>query len=360
MMSERTDDAMTLAGAGHDGDGERGGRRFGKVAVVMGGWSAEREVSLMSGQQVFEALSERGIDAHAIDAGRDIGRALLEGRFDRAFLILHGRGGEDGTVQGALDLAGVPYTGSGVAASALSMDKWRAKALCGLAGVPTPEAACVRTLDEARAALTTLGLPLVVKPVAEGSSIGISMLDDEAALPAAFEAARRHGAVLLERRLPGLEVTVGLIGGETLPAVALRAAGDFYDYHAKYVASDTEYLCPAPLPAATLERLDVLARLAFDTLGCAGWARIDFILDHAGNPCFIECNTAPGMTAHSLVPIAARAAGLEFAALCERILEGTLSAGSGSGLGNGNGNGFAPEGSTTASGSLHDAPEALA
>ena len=298
--------------------------RFGKVAVVMGGWSAEREVSLMSGQQVFEALASAGVDVHAVDAGHDIARVLVEGEFARAFLILHGPGGEDGTVQAALDLAGVPYTGSGVLGSALAMDKWRSKALCRLAGVPTPDARCVSTLAEAREAAREIGLPLVVKPVREGSSIGVSMLDTLAELPAAFAEARRHGPVLLERRLPGPELTVALVGARVLPPVRLRAAGAFYDYHAKYVAEDTEYVCPADLPAATLERLGTLARDAFEALGCSGWGRVDFMLDERGEPQFIECNTAPGMTSHSLVPIAARALGIDFPALCVEILAGTL------------------------------------
>ena len=297
---------------------------FGKVAVVMGGWSAERDVSLMSGQQVFDALASRGVDAHAIDAGRDIGHVLADGGFERAFLILHGRGGEDGTVQGALDLAGVPYTGSGVLGSALAMDKWRAKSLCRLAGLSTPEARVVEDADAARIAAGEIGYPLVVKPVAEGSSIGVSMADTAGTLDDAFEAARRHGAVLVERRVTGREVTVGIVAGRTLPPVALRAASGFYDYHAKYVAEDTEYLCPAPLDEALLARLGTLALRAFDALGCHGWGRIDFILDETDEPQFIECNTAPGMTSHSLVPIAARAAGLEFPELCLAILAHTL------------------------------------
>ena len=298
--------------------------RFGKVAVVMGGWSAEREVSLMSGRQVFEALASAGVDVHPVDAGRDLAQVLVEGGFERAFLILHGPGGEDGTVQAALELAGVPYTGSGVLGSALAMDKWRSKGLCRLAGVPTPEARRVMTLEEARVAVETIGLPLVVKPVFQGSSIGVTMLDDPADLPAAFAEARRYGAVLVERRMPGPEVTVGIVGERVLPPVALRAAGDFYDYHAKYVAEDTEYECPANLPPEAIERLGVLARTAFEALACRGWGRIDFMFDERGEPQFIECNTAPGMTSHSLVPIAARAAGTTFPTLCTDILAATL------------------------------------
>ena len=305
--------------------------RLGRVAVVMGGWSAEREVSLMSGREVLGALLAAGVDAHAIDAGRDVAATLVDGGFERAFLVLHGRGGEDGTVQGALDLAGIPYTGSGVLGSALAMDKARAKALCALAGVPVAEGRRVTTLEEAWTAARELGTPLVAKPVLEGSSIGVSMIDSENALPAAFETAARHGPVLLERRLPGREVTVGVLDGRALPAVALRAAGEFYDYHAKYVAEDTVYECPAPLPEPLLARLGELALSAFDALGCTGWGRVDFILDADGEPRFIECNTAPGMTSHSLVPIAARAAGLDFPALCTAILATTLAGGSANG-----------------------------
>ena len=297
---------------------------LGKVAVVMGGWSAERDVSLMSGQQVFEALASAGIDAHAIDAGRDIAHALVDGGFDRAFLILHGRGGEDGTVQGALDLAGVPYTGSGVLGSALAMDKTRAKSLCRHAGIPTPDARTVTTLDAAHAAARAIGFPVVLKPAAEGSSIGVSMVDAANGIDDAFDAARRHGEVLVERRVSGREVTVGIVGTRVLPPVAVAAAGGFYDYHAKYVADDTEYLCPAPIGDAALVRVSELAIDAFRILGCHGWGRVDFVLDEAGEPQFIECNTAPGMTSHSLVPIAARAVGLEFPALCLAILAQTL------------------------------------
>jgi len=214
-----------------------------------------------------------------------------------------------------------------VLGSALAMDKWRAKALCGLAGIPTPAAHLVHTLAEAHEALADIGLPLVVKPVFEGSSIGVSMVDTVAQLAEAFGEARRHGPVLVERRVLGLELAVGILGDRALPAVGLRAASEFYDYHAKYVAEDTEYLCPPPLPEATQERLGTFALEAFRTLGCEGWGRVDFILDENGEPRFIECNTAPGMTAHSLVPIAARAAGLDFPALCVAILADTLSTG---------------------------------
>jgi len=299
---------------------------FGKVAVVMGGWSAERDVSLMSGQQVFDTLLSLGIDAHAVDAGRDIASVLSEGEFDRAFLILHGRGGEDGHVQGALELAGIPYTGSGVLGSALCMDKWRSKQLCALNGIPTPEAKVVSTPDEATRAANSIGLPVVIKPTLEGSSIGVTMVNGDNQIIAAFHAAHRYGPVLVEKRMSGSEITAAIIADKALPLVSMKGSGEFYDYDAKYLADDTEYECPVDLPAALVERIQAYALEAFQVLGCRGWARVDFMLDANNEPQFIECNTAPGMTSHSLVPIAAREAGMEFDALCLSILSDTLDA----------------------------------
>lgn len=298
---------------------------FGKVAVVMGGWSAERAVSLMSGQQVFDSLTSAGVDAHAVDAGRDIASMLVEGGFDRAFLILHGRGGEDGVVQGALELAGIPYTGSGVLASALCMDKWRAKGLVSLAGVPTPEAAQVFTLEEATEAALEIGYPVVVKPTLEGSSIGVTMVNHSQQIAAAFTEARSYGPVLIEKRLTGMEVTAGILGHTALPLVSMKGADEFYDYKAKYLADDTVYQCPVDLPLSVVSAVQDMALSAFDALDCRSWARVDFIFDELGDPRFIECNTAPGMTSHSLVPIAARAAGIDFKTLCLQILADTLS-----------------------------------
>ena len=300
--------------------------RFGKVAVVMGGWSAEREVSLMSGQQVFDSLTSAGVDAHAVDAGRDIAAILNDGRFDRAFLILHGRGGEDGIVQGALELAGIPYTGSGVLASALCMDKWRAKGLVSLRGVVTPAAREVFTLEQAEQAASDIGYPLVVKPTNEGSSIGVSMVNQAQQLSEAFNAARRYGPVLVEQRMTGIEVTAGIIGDVALPLVSMKGANEFYDYKAKYIADDTVYECPVTLPEDVVATIQDMALTAFAALDCRGWGRVDFMLDDKGQPNFIECNTAPGMTSHSLVPIAAREAGLDFPSLCLHILADTLSA----------------------------------
>jgi len=298
--------------------------RFGKVAVVMGGWSAERDVSLMSGQEVFEALSHSGIDVHPIDAGRDIAVSLLDGKFDRAFLILHGRGGEDGQVQAALDLAGIPYTGTGVLGSALCMDKWRAKALVSLHEVATPASRLVSSIDDARQAVKELGLPVVVKPTHEGSSIGVSIVKSDNAIQAAFEEAARFGQVLVEQFMSGAEIAASIVGAKPLPLVSMRSATGFYDYHAKYVAADTDYVCPANLDEHITAEIQAMAVRVFNTLDCRTWARVDFMLDEAGNPFFIECNTAPGMTSHSLVPMAAKAAGVGFQALCRQILFDTL------------------------------------
>ncbi len=299
--------------------------QFGKVAVVMGGWSAEREVSLMSGQQIFEALSSAGVDAHAVDAGRDIATVLTRGGFDRAFLILHGRGGEDGTVQGALELAGLPYTGTGVLGSALCMDKWRSKALVSLHGVATPQAKRVQTLQEAEQAAQDIGYPVVVKPTLEGSSIGVTMVNYSQQIASAFDEARRYGPVLVEQRMTGREVTAAIVGRTALPLVSMQGADEFYDYKAKYLSDDTQYQCPVDLPDSLTEIIQQRALAAFDALGCRAWARVDFMLDADGQPQFIECNTAPGMTSHSLVPIAAAQAGVEFDTLCLQILSDTLS-----------------------------------
>ncbi len=298
--------------------------QFGKVAVVMGGWSAEREVSLMSGQQIFDALSGAGVDAHPVDAGRDIVTVLTTGGFDRAFLILHGRGGEDGLVQAALELAGIPYTGTGVLGSALCMDKWRAKALVSLQGVSTPAAQLVNQLSDALAVVSELGLPVVIKPTSEGSSIGVSIVRDSSQVAPAFELASDYGSVLVEKFMSGAEVTAGIVNGHVLPLVSMRAAEGFYDYHAKYIAEDTEYVCPALLDINTTANIQTMALKVYNVLGCTGWARVDFMLDEHDVAHFIECNTAPGMTSHSLLPVAAKESGLDFGALCMQILATTL------------------------------------
>ena len=299
--------------------------QFGKVAVVMGGWSAERDVSLMSGQCVLDGLVAAGIDAHAVDANENLVAELRAREFDRAFLILHGRGGEDGVVQGALELAGLPYTGSGVLASALSMDKHRAKVLAQSAGVKTPEAFCVTTLNEAIDAVESIGLPVVIKPTQEGSSIGVSLVREHSEIELAFVKAVEHGPVLVEQMMTGMEVTAGVVSGVALPLVSMRAASEFYDYHAKYFAEDTRYDCPPQLDEETQQRIQAAALTVFNALDCRHWGRVDFMLDAHGEPHFIECNTAPGMTTHSLVPMAAQAAGISFSELVVSILSETLS-----------------------------------
>lgn len=298
--------------------------QFGKVAVIMGGWSAERDVSLMSGQQVFEALVSVGVEAHAVDAGRDVATVLASGGFNRAFVILHGRGGEDGHVQAALELAGVPYTGSGVLGSALAMDKFRSKTICRENGVPTADAQMVNSLNEANAAVKEIGLPVVIKPTLEGSSIGVSMVNGTQAIEPAFKEAAQHGQVMVERRLMGREVTAAILGDQCLPLVSMKGSGEFYDYDAKYLAEDTVYQCPAELNDELTSQIQAYALTAFQALDCSGWGRVDFMLDESDNPYFIECNTVPGMTSHSLVPIAALKCGVSFESLCMHILAETL------------------------------------
>jgi len=298
--------------------------QFGKVAVVMGGWSAERDVSLMSGQQVFEALVSAGVDAHAVDAGRDIASVLATGGFSRAFLILHGRGGEDGLVQAALELAGVTYTGTGVLGSALAMDKFRSKTMCRANGIPTAEAFLVTSASDAEVTAKKIGLPVVIKPTLEGSSIGVSMVNGSQSIEPAYLEAAKYGPVMVERRLMGREVTAAIVGDQALPLVSMKGAGEFYDYDAKYISDDTEYQCPAELNDELTEQIQQYALSAFQLLNCSGWGRVDFMLDESDNPYFIECNTAPGMTSHSLVPIAALECGVSFESLCMHILSETL------------------------------------
>ncbi len=295
---------------------------FGKVAVLCGGQSAEREISLRSGAAVLAALRARGIDAHAFDPAM---RALHELRADgyaRAFVVLHGRGGEDGTLQGALDLLGIPYTGSGVLASALAMDKWRSKLLWQALGLPVPDYALLDQHSDFAAVAARLGLPLFVKPAREGSSIGIVRVERAGDLPDAWREAARHDAlVLAERAMLGGEYTVAVLGDQALPSIRIVPATAFYDYEAKYFRDDTRYHCPSDLSAADEAAMRALSLRAFQALGCRGWARIDFLRDDGGRPFLLEANTAPGMTDHSLVPMAARAAGIDFASLCVRILE---------------------------------------
>ncbi|MEO1767476.1 D-alanine--D-alanine ligase [Thiobacter aerophilum] len=294
--------------------------RFGKVAVLCGGRSAEREVSLKSGGAVLAALKARGVDAHAFDP---LQRPLAElAGFNRAFIALHGRYGEDGTIQGLLELMGIPYTGSGVLASALAMDKWRTKMIWQAAGIPTPRYALLDADSDFDAVVRELGLPLMVKPASEGSSIGMSKVVHARDLPAAWELAARHDRlVIAEAFVTGAEYTAGILGERALPLIRLETPRSFYDYDAKYLANDTRYIVPCGLPPEREQALQALALRAFHILGCRGWGRADFIVDEQGTPYFLEMNTAPGMTDHSLVPMAARQAGLSFEELVLRILE---------------------------------------
>ncbi len=296
--------------------------QFGKVAVLMGGKSAERGVSLKSGSMVLEALKKKGVDAHAFDPAERSLDALISERFARVFIALHGRYGEDGTVQGALELLNIPYTGSGVLGSALAMDKWRAKLLWQAAGVPTPRHELLTHNTDLRAVAARLGLPLMVKPANEGSSIGMSKVRDAARFDEAYAlAANYDNLVIAEQFIDGPELTAGVLGGEALPLIRLETPRDFYDYDAKYLAQDTRYLIPCGLPPEAELAIQREALRAFSVLGCRGWGRVDLMLDRAGKPQFLEVNTSPGMTDHSLVPMAARHTGLSFEDLCLRILE---------------------------------------
>ena len=295
---------------------------FGKVAVLMGGKSAERPVSLKSGAMVLAALKKRGVDAHAFDPAERSLDSLVAQAFERAFIALHGRYGEDGTVQGALELLGIPYTGSGVLASALAMDKWRTKLLWHAAGVPTPRCELLARDSDLTGVAARLGLPLMVKPVNEGSSIGMSKVSDTAHFEEAYTlAANYDSAVIAEQFIEGPELTVGILGSDALPVIRLETPRDFYDYEAKYHAADTRYLIPCGLPPEAESAIQAEALRAFAVLGCRGWGRVDLMLDGAGKPQFLEVNTSPGMTDHSLVPMAARHTGLSFEDLCVRILE---------------------------------------
>ncbi len=297
-------------------------RAFGKVAVLMGGRSAEREISLKSGAMVLAALKNKGVDAHAFDP-RDQGlEQLLAQHFDRVFIALHGRFGEDGTVQGALEYLGIPYTGSGVMASALAMDKLRTKLIWLAGGIPTPRYAQLDAATDYPALVADLGLPLVIKPVHEGSSIGVTKVASIEKIGAAYELASRYDDVVIaEQFIDGPELTVGILDDAALPLVRIEAPQGNYDYQNKYFGSDTKYHCPSGLPPDQESAIQSQALQAFRLLGCSGWGRIDLMLDKSGNPSFLEMNTIPGMTDHSLVPMAARARGISFEDLVIRILE---------------------------------------
>lgn len=300
-------------------------RQFGKVAVLLGGDSAEREISLMSGAAVHKALRARGIDAHRVDAADALVATLQAGRYDRAWIALHGRGGEDGTVQGLLEFLGIPYTGSGIKGSAISMDKLRTKRLIAGAGLGTPEYRVVTGPQDFASIVGGLGLPLMIKPAEEGSSIGLARVEREDDLPAAYAAAVRYGCeVLAERWVTGCEYTVAVLQGEALPLVRIDAANTFYDYEAKYFSDQTRYVCPCGLSAESERNCAAMALRAFAAVGASGWGRVDFMLDDDGQPLLLEVNTVPGMTAHSLVPMAAAATGIDFGELVWRVLETSM------------------------------------
>ena len=297
---------------------------FGKVAVLMGGKSAERPVSLNSGGMVLKALLAFGIDAHAFDPSERSLDDLIGERFSRAFIALHGRFGEDGTIQGALEYLGLPYTGSGVLASALAMDKVRTKLLWQANGLPTPPFELLDSRTDFKAAAARLGLPIMVKPANEGSSIGMSKVRKAGDLEEAFALAVNYDPVVIaEKFVEGMELTGAILGRTPLPLIRLETTRDFYDYEAKYVRDDTKYEVPCGLPPDKEREVQEICLKAFDALGCTGWGRADVMMDTAGNAYLLEVNTSPGMTDHSLVPMAARAVGMSYEQLCVKILEGS-------------------------------------
>lgn len=300
---------------------------FGKVAVLMGGQSAEREVSLKSGSAVLNALTSKKINAHGIDVGHNILSVLASGHFDRVFIALHGRGGEDGTIQGALEILGLPYTGSGVMASALAMDKLRTKYTWLGQGLSTPGYCTLTDDTDFAAVVAQYGLPLMIKPAHEGSSIGMSKVSQADQLQGAYQKAAKYDSeVFAEQWITGKEYTVAILGDTALPVIRLETPNDFYDYDAKYVADTTGYHIPCGLDDAKEQELQALALKAFKGVGAYGWGRVDVICDDKAKPYLIELNTIPGLTDHSLVPMAAKAAGIGFEDLIVHILQTTLAA----------------------------------
>ncbi|MGW8248052.1 MAG: D-alanine--D-alanine ligase [Acidiferrobacterales bacterium] len=298
---------------------------FGKVVVLMGGRSAEREVSLNSGAAVLAALQRKGVDVHGLDVKDHYIEKLQQGDYDRAFNILHGTEGEDGIMQAVLQALDIPYTGSGVMASALSMDKLRSRYALRGAGLPTPKTIVVSNSSMLPQLPKELGLPLVIKPNAQGSSVGVRKVSDAKDLDEAYaEAARLDAIVLAEQWIGGKELHAAILGDRALPLIRVQAAGEFYDYEAKYLSNSTVYHCPSGLEEAQEKRVQQLALETFRVLGCRGWGRVDFLLDEQGEPYVLEMNTLPGMTDHSLVPMAAKQAGIEFDDLVIEILESSL------------------------------------
>ncbi|OED40680.1 hypothetical protein AB833_11500 [Chromatiales bacterium (ex Bugula neritina AB1)] len=296
---------------------------FGRVAVLMGGWSAEREVSLNSGAQVLAALCDSGIDAFAVDVDRSELTNALSGKCDRVFNVLHGTWGEDGKIQGLLETLNIPYTGSGVLASAVTMDKHLSKTLCRQHGIPTPDWSLVKSMDECVAAAREIGFPTVVKPACEGSSIGVSIVQNNE-VGEAYRLAANYGDVIVEQFVAGAEITAAILKDQVMPLVKISTPRQFYDYDAKYLENSTQYECPCGLSSDLEEKIQNLALEAFKRLQCSGWGRVDFLLDNENNPYFLEANTAPGMTTHSLVPVAARSIGLSFPELVMQILSTTV------------------------------------
>ena len=302
--------------------------RFGRVVVLLGGSSSEREVSLDSGRNVLQALLDAGVDARPVDGLPALVEELQRGKVDRVFNILHGSrgGGEDGVLQGLLEAYGVPCTGSDVLGSALAMDKVRSKRIWSSLGLPTPEFRIVENAADVQLKAAELGLPVIIKPACEGSSVGISRVFKAEDLPAAIELASRYpGELLMERLIEGDEFTVGILGEQALPSIRIVPAGGYYDYHAKYVAEDTQYLCPG-LSGEQEVAIGRLALAAFRAVACRGWGRVDVMRDADGRNYLLEVNTAPGMTSHSLVPKAAAQLGIGFSELCLQILRQTLPA----------------------------------
>jgi D-alanine-D-alanine ligase len=294
----------------------------GRVAVLLGGKSAEREVSLKSGAMVLAALKKKGVDAHAFDPSEKNLEDLVKDKYQKAFIALHGRFGEDGTVQGILEWLGIPYTGSGVLASALAMDKLRTKRLWKAEGLPTAPYAVLTKASDFKAVGRKLGMPLFVKPASEGSSVGMSKVRKAAALDEAFALAVNYDPIVLaEKFIDGPELTVSVLGERVLPVIRIETPREFYDYEAKYLRDDTKYHIPSGLAAKKEKEIQALALKAFKSLGCRGWGRVDLMLDKRGRPYLLEINTSPGMTDHSLVPMAARAVGISYEDLCLKILE---------------------------------------
>jgi D-alanine-D-alanine ligase len=299
--------------------------QFGKVAVLMGGNSAEREISLISGQTVLDALVAQGVDAHKVDVGTDVAITLGQGEFDRAFIMLHGRGGEDGQIQGLLKSMALPFTGSDISAAVLSMNKRLSKQIWGQLNLPTANYQSVSVNSDIDSIIESVGLPLIIKPVNEGSSIGMSKVSTEQDLEDAIQnAAQFDSEIIAERWINGPEFTVAILGEEALPVIRLKTPNEFYDYEAKYKANTTEYLCPCGLSEQDEATCKRLALEAFNALGMKGWGRIDMMQDSDGQFYLLEANSVPGMTDHSLVPMAAANAGISFEQLVLRVLAQTV------------------------------------